>query len=512
MWRRISRNALSNAAGTAVSLALGLLLTPLVFHHLGARDFGMWALAASITGYAGLLDFGMAPTLVKKAAEHLACPGPESRRALSRTVSTVWTLYLGLALLMCAATAVLVLFAVPAFRIPPAQAGSFRLVVSLIGLQAAAGLPMSVWNGLLAGLEQFHLLNALSIGVGLLRAALTIALLAAGCGVAALVLVGLGCASLSWALTWRMALRRLPALEVSCRHFDRGGTGDLAQFSGTMILWSLAGYAVHQGDRLLVGLFLPLSAVATYEIGARLSNHSRSFLHSWLWVILPASSALRARRDRDSLRELYLRGTRCLLLSYLGMVVPLIAFGRDFLELWGGRPFREAYPVMAVLLLASAWQSQNVVGHVMLAGTGQLRAFRWAMAAYPALILALSPAAILRFGMAGAAIAVATAVVLVESAFLFSIARTFETAWPELLGECHWPALVSAAPAVAWAVLALAALPPRTWPALVVDVGACLAIYAISAWARGTTAEERESVKRALRGRGRVSLAPADVP
>ncbi len=63
MWRKLLRNALSNLTGTVIGLAVGFVTMPLVVHHLGPTQFGLWVLATGVVGYVGVLDLGLAPTL-----------------------------------------------------------------------------------------------------------------------------------------------------------------------------------------------------------------------------------------------------------------------------------------------------------------------------------------------------------------------------------------------------------------------------------------------------------------
>ena len=93
MWHRLVRNALSNVGGTIVGLAVGFVTMPLVVHHLGAAEFGLWVLATSLVGYLSVLDLGLSPTLVNAAAALLARDEESARERLSETASTIFTTY-----------------------------------------------------------------------------------------------------------------------------------------------------------------------------------------------------------------------------------------------------------------------------------------------------------------------------------------------------------------------------------------------------------------------------------
>jgi O-antigen/teichoic acid export membrane protein len=87
-------------------------------------------------------------------------------------------------------------------------------VLLLLGLQTACGLPMSVWNGLLSGVQAFHVLNALGVATTLLRGVLTMAVVLSGQGVVALVAASFAVTALGWTLTAVAVHRRIPGLVV----------------------------------------------------------------------------------------------------------------------------------------------------------------------------------------------------------------------------------------------------------------------------------------------------------
>src|SRR4029453_14527842 len=111
---------------------------------------------------------------------------------------------------------------------------------------------------------------------------------------------------------------------------------EIGRFSMAMVVWTLAGAALHQLDRILIGVFLPVAALTTYEVGARLAGYSRTVLHSWLSIVMPATAALAARGERGRLRALYLRSTRWLLVLYGGVALALVGLGAPLVRLWMG--------------------------------------------------------------------------------------------------------------------------------------------------------------------------------
>ena len=350
------------------------------------------------------------------------------------------------------------------FQVPPGDLATFQTVLLIVGVQTALGLPMSVWNGLLSGLQAFHVVNAIGVAANFARAALTIGLVLSGHGLVALVVSSFAVTAATWTAGCWWVHRRLPGLRVRPSGFRRARLREIGRFSLAMVVWTIAGAALHQLDRVLIGVVLPVAALTTYEVGARLANYSRTVLHSWLAIVMPATSALTARGERARLRGLYLRSTRYLLTSYGAVALVLLALGGPLVRLWMGPGFAVSHLVMSLLVLGSLVQSQNVVAHVMLPGMGELRAFTRFMAVYPIVTAVCAVTGILTNGLVGLAAGTATAMLVMESAFLLLIVRPcLGVTLRRVVVRCHLPVARALAPVAVWLVAVRTLVPVTTW-------------------------------------------------
>jgi O-antigen/teichoic acid export membrane protein len=508
MWHSLARNALANVGGTLVGLVVGFVTMPLVVHHLGPAQFGLWVLASGVVGYVGVLDLGLAPTLVNEAAALLAHDGPDTRRRLGETASTIFALYAALGVLAGIGLVAVGAFAGALFHVAGDDLATFRAVLLVVGVQTALGLPMSVWNGLLSGLQAFHVVNAIGAATTLVRGVLTVALVLAGYGLVALVAASFAVTCVAWTVSWWCVRRRVPGLGVRIGAFRRTRLREIGRFSGAMVVWTLAGAALHQLDRVLIGIVLPVASLTTYEVGARLANYSRTVLHSWLSTVMPATSALVARGERPRLRTLFLRSTRYLLVCYGGVALVLVGLGQPLVRLWMGPGFAEGYAVMALLVAGSLVQSQTVVAHVMLPGMGEIRVFTRFMAVYPFVTAACAITGILSRGLVGLAAGTTCSIVVMETAFLLLIVRTrFDVSLGRVLRRCHLPAVKALVPAAAVIAAGRLSTPIGSWTALATIALAAGVTFLAGAWRFGMTPAERRAVRDRLAGL-RAPVAP----
>ena len=491
IWDKIARNTLSNLTGTMVSLVVGFFLMPFVIHHIGLTAYGLWMLVTSLVGYMGLLDLGLAPTLVKKSAELLA---KNDEGELNQMVSTIFTLYLMIGILLGLAIFGVGFVIDEVFNIPSEYINIFKAVLWIVGLQVALNFPMSIWHGLMGGLQDFHVINGIIIITNLIKAFATVFLLMSGFGLISLIWLGFVLAVASWISSMFWVKYRIPYFRIKILRLKLRNIKELAYFSGAMFIWGIGGRILLQADKILIGLFLPIASITIYEVGARISNYSRTILYSALSTVMPVASELNARNEKIILQKLYLKGTKYLLIAYAVVVGALLLFGKEFINLWMGEGFEQSVWIMYALLIGSLFQSQNVVGYVMLAGMGILKTFTKVMIAYPIVNIILSVIFVLKWGLIGIAAATALTFFIIDTYFIFYATKIFEIRLLSLLKASHLSAAISIAPAIVIAYFVKPILNFNSWFRLSLGVLSFIAVCFILFWTLGTTSKERSAL------------------
>jgi O-antigen/teichoic acid export membrane protein len=491
-WAKLLRNASGQYLVTAISVLTGLALVPFIVNRIGLASFGLWALVSGLFGTMGVLDAGLSPTLTKKSAELLA---KNEHAKLNETAGAIFTLYLGVGIIAFVILCGLALFARGIFHVSPESAQTFRIVLFIVAAQLALSFPLSTWASITAGLQDYHVSSAITLATILVKSLLTVVLLQMGFGLISLIWLGFitnVVSSLAY-IVW--VRRRLPTLEVrpSIRNFDQ--IGELSRFTGSMFIWGIAGRLALESDRIIIGLFLPLSSIGVYEIGLRICNYSRNVLYP-VFTFLPAASDLNARNETERLQQLYLIGTKYFELFYAFVACGLFLFGRQFIQLWMGPGFELSAVILFILLAGNIYQSQNAVAHVLLPGIGRLRAFTWIMVAYPVLNLTLSIVLIQKWGLVGVAIATTATYFVAETILTYFISRIFELTVSRIVWSCHVPVMVILAPAILVS-LELRGLFRTSWIGLTGGVGIFAACFAAALFTYGLSGPERNRIRAA---------------
>lgn len=369
--RTIARNVAANWGGLAASMAVAFFLSPFLVHRLGDTMYGLWALLLAVTGYMGLLDAGLKVSVVKYVSRFSAT---SDTAALSRIISTSLALYGGISVLIVvlgvAAVPLLpVLFSIPAEALPTA-----RVVLVITAVNMAITLPMSVFNGVLAGRQRYDYMNLIAVSVLLVRSAVIVAVVASGYGIVALGLCHTGAQLAAGALLARSALGEVRGVRIRPSAVTGKTVRMLYGYGLFVLLNNVAMFLLFNSAEVLVGAFTGAAAVTYYAIAGSLMQHLSKLIGVMTQVLLPYASSQEASGDAAALRRTVVIGTKACLLIALPATATIMIAGRTFIEHWMGPSYAEvAGPLLVVIAVGRLfWLSQSSTGNILL-GVGRHR-------------------------------------------------------------------------------------------------------------------------------------------
>lgn len=417
--RRLARNTLLAATGRAVTLVSWWWLTPLVLRALGADGFAVWALFFALTGYLAALDLG----LVQGTLRHVAAARQRGDQREAAAFVTLGALgFVGLGALWGALVLVLRAPLLAWLQVPEAQvaAADFAmrggaLVFVLAGL---ANLMMAA----LQGHDRFDLANALSLVVVTVHAAGVLLALRMGAGLPGLV-VAVGAGWAVGAIAGAIVLRsRVPGACFVGWGVARAHVREALAFGGPMQLAGMLSMLHVQLDKFLLPGMVALAAVTPYELGSRVPGSLQTFPLMLLLAMLPAAASLHAAGDRTRLRELFLRGSRYLLMATAVLVAALFVVADRLFAVWLGPGHSEAAMVMRGVTLATGLALSTGMGTVAVRAIGRTDLEAAFAAIVLGLHLALSRALIPAQGLSGAVLALLVANAIACPVFMFRMA------------------------------------------------------------------------------------------
>jgi O-antigen/teichoic acid export membrane protein len=463
------RNTVWNYVGFTVNLGTNLLLFPYVVHRIGDAAAGIWLLLGSVTGYMGLLELGLVPSLAQSVA---ADSGRGNRRGLNEAASTTLTVLCALAtiplLTVLAVPRLVEILQVPAGLREQAQV-VFRVAICGFALR----MPLATFQAVLLGTQRQDRCNQLWILVVAAKFVGAVCLLLTGFGLVAIVTMealvhlGAGIPQSRW------AFGEVPGLKLRLRLASLTRARALVSFGGTLLVLSVCSLVSEQTNRLVIAGFLPVAMVTYFSAGWKLYQLAYSVPTTLVQAVSPLAAHLHGRGDREGLRTLFLRMTKYTTGLAWPLVLSLGFCAAILLRLWMGRPFAAYFRVVQVLVVAFGVTAYNHAGSSILVGTKRIGPVLWRYQLPQAVMtFALSVWLVQRLGVLGVAVATTLPVVLLEGVFLSFALSEIGVGTAEFIRRVVLPTLGPAV--VAYAPLGIA------YSLLDVDSIGLLAVAALS--------------------------------
>ena len=461
-----------------IHMIIGFLLAPYILHRLGDYAFGLYVLVLSLTGYYGLLDFGIRSSVVRYVARFRATGDQNS---LNRFLSTAFFTYSILGCFSVVVTAVGARYIDSIFHVAPSFLISARLLFIMCGGAIALGFPLGVFEGAMEGLQKFPSMDFIQIVKSLLRAVLVVLALSHGLGLLTVALITVGLGVLLGGAYAVVVLRSIP-LHISWRLVDKASLRLMVNYSFPTFFIGLGDRLRSSLDATVIGVVLSSVAITYFSIGARLVGYGTRFAGGMNDVFTPMSSHFDAAGNIEGLRKILVQGTRACALMMFPICAMLIILGKPIIALWmGPRYVPVSYPILVIMAVGSSLYTVQGPSFRILYGMarhGWLAVMRLSEGIS---VLLLSILLIHYLGITG--VALGTAIPLACSSLFFypiHLCRLLKTSVAQYLMRVYLPPLGLCAPMALALVLLRRLFPVANYGTISLEIISGALLYGVT--------------------------------
>lgn len=321
-----------------------------------------------LAAYANYFDFGLQTAVARYLAGALE---RKDGQELDRLMSTATAILAAVGLLVAVGMGILSWQLPHLFRTAPvAIVGEIQAGTLMLGLLAAAALPLSAFAGALAGMQRNEFLAATVGGSRL-------------CGALAVVVAARYTHSLLWlavilggfnllggVVQFLIAGRLLGSYKVKISAFHRETVAELLRYCSVLAIWSFGMLLISGLDVTIVGMYNFRNAGA-YSIASTLITFFTGLSGAAFSAMLAPIAVMQAREEFGRIERLVLMTTRLGTYFNLAAVVATFLFGETLVRIWVGSSYLfVTLPVLEILMVAQAVRlTGNALG-IMLVGTG----------------------------------------------------------------------------------------------------------------------------------------------
>lgn len=404
-----------NMINMIVSLLLGLIYTPILIKYLGDSEYGIYTLAISLIAYLSILDLGFGNALVRYTAR-VRAKGEDERDLIG-----MFLVLYSIVSVIAAAIGIVVYYNMEAFfstSITENEAGTLRVVYIIMLINTVIAFPASVFSSIIRSHEKFVFSNLINTLKKLLSHVIMIILVIIGFKSTALAFLSLIATLIVLIINLYYCFTKLE-IKIGFKKFDRDFYKEVLVYSAFILLNIIVDQLYANTDKIILGKYCGSIAVAIYGVGVTFQQYYQEFSTSISSVFFSHVSKLSVKQNAiEEMSGTFIRIGRIQLILLSFVAIGFAAFGKEFVNLWVGNGYDDAYYIALIIMIPSLIPlSQNIGISILQAlNRHQTRAVMYLVIAIINVLLSI-PLAI-RFGGVGSAIGTAVGLFLGEILFM----------------------------------------------------------------------------------------------
>ena len=335
-----------------LNTVVGLLYTPYMLRMMGQSEYGLYSLVASVIAYLTVLDLGFGNAIVRYTAKFRAEKKTEEQYEM---FGMFFLLYLVIGIIAFGIGLGLYFNVDTLFgnTMTAVELDRARIMMLLLVANLAFTFPMSIWGSIIQAYEDFVFQKSLNIIRIILNTVVMICLLHFGYKAVAMVVVQTIFNVLTLVINFIYCRRKLNIrIYFRFRHFHWGFLKEVAIYSFWIFLNAIIDRVYWSTGQFVLGAMVGTAAVAVFAIAIQLEGMYMQFSTAISSVFLPKVTAMVAtNRSRKEISDLFIRTGRIQYIVLAYILSGFIIFGRQFIELWAGAGYSDAYMISLLFFI-----------------------------------------------------------------------------------------------------------------------------------------------------------------
>lgn len=486
----------------ALGVLVGLLYTPVMIRILGQSEYGLYNTVSSTISMLSVLSLGFNSSYVRYYAGYKKNKDTDSIYRLNGMFICIFAV-IGLTALVCGLYLTNHLELVFSSGLTDDEYALARKLMIVLTINLAITFPMSVFQSIVSANERFVFLKLLAILKTVGGPLVTLPLLLMGYRSVAMVCTTLMITCITDFLYFIYVIFILKNRFVFSG-FDRKLFKDLFVYTSFIAINIIIDQINLNVDKVLLGRYKGTAATAVYAVGYSLYHYYSMFSTSVSSVFIPRVHQIVKEKDnledrRTSLTDLFVKVGRIQFLI-LGLIVTgIIFFGKQFILLWAGTGYSEAYYVLLLLCIpATVPLIQNTGIEIQRAlNRHQFRSIAYLFMAILNLVMSIFLCQ--KYGAVGSAAGTAISFILANGLIM----NVYYHKKCEINIILFWKEIGSAAKGLLIPVMSglilCRVLDTQKTIGLLFSISVYSVVYAVSMWCFGMNVREKDLVRKPIR-------------
>lgn len=329
-------------------MALGSLIpmfyTPVMLNLLGQSEYGLFKLASTVTSYLGLISFGIGSAVVRYLVKYRAEGDKDGEERMFGLFNIIFLVISAITLVV----GIIIAFNVGLIygqSLSNEQLFEMTILVLLLTFNTAINFSATPYTAVVTCHERFIFLQIINIIITVLTPIVNLIILFLG-------FKSIGMVVSSFALTivvrivYIIYVKSSIGIKPRYKNMPTYLVKELLIFSFWIFVSNVVNQLYNATDTVIIGAVPALATVgvAIYNVGATFTNMMQSFTTGINSVLTPKiNTMVFTGSSNTELTDMVIRFGR--LQAYIVALVcsGFIAFGQQFIKLWAGPDYSEAY-------------------------------------------------------------------------------------------------------------------------------------------------------------------------
>lgn len=367
---QIKRGAIISYIAICFFIVTGLVYTPWMIHQIGKSEYGLYTLAITLISFF-TMDFGLGEAVARFLSKYNAENDQEKRRDF---LGITFKLYMVLdALIFCALVVFFIFVDVIYAELTPYELGQFRVVFCIAALYSVASFPFMPLDGILISNERFMFQKLADLVNKILVVATMVIVLLLGYRLYSLVIV----TAISGFLTIGLKLRYVckhHLLQINFKANDKSLLKEIFRFSiWTTIVGVTKRFILNITPTVLAALAGSVQ-IALFSVAMSIEGYTWIFANALNGLFLPKVTRLTTNGENHmALENLMIRVGRIQLFMLGLIIVGLFTMGKEFMVLWMGADFVDAYYIVLLLIGTGIITLTQEIGDTALVAVNKIK-------------------------------------------------------------------------------------------------------------------------------------------
>lgn len=366
MKNQIKSGILISYITIIISNIIPMLYTPIMLSILGQSEYGIYGISQSISNYLYLLNMGLGNTIIRYLAKYRASGERDKEETVAGMFVQIYSI-ISVIIVFCGAI-IAININHYSNALTSAELLILRKLVILNTINMAIFLPFNVIGSILVAHEEYIVNKAVALVTTILTPVLNLVFLYAGWGSIGFPIVAIITNIIGYCVYVPYALNKI-GIKPRFGKIDWPLLKEIAHYTIFVFLARVVDVIFWSTDSLIIGWSIGAVSAGVYNIGAVFNGHVASFSNVISGVLVPKLTTMEVQNaDPREFTNIFVRLGRLQFIAVSFIISAFVAFGRQFISLWVGIGYKDAYWVAIYTMLpATIGMIQNTGVNILFA-------------------------------------------------------------------------------------------------------------------------------------------------